>query len=67
MAITPRQSFLLRKLVEAHRGASLGLASLLSVGAFLSVLSGAQFVITPFPMPALNAVGAIDNDQLPRL
>ena len=49
---------------DAHRGASLGLASLLSVGAFVSVLSGARFVITPFPMPALNAVGAIDDALL---
>ena len=49
---------------DAHRGASLGLASLLSVGAFLSVLGGARFIITPFPMPALNAVGAIDNALL---
>ena len=31
---------------DAHRGASLGLASLLSVGAFVSVMSGARFVIT---------------------
>ena len=49
---------------DAHRGASLGLASLLSAGAFLSVLSGARFILTPFPMPAHNAVGAIDNALL---
>ena len=49
---------------DAHRGASLGLASLLSIGAFVSVLSGARFILTPFPMPALNAVGAIDNALL---
>ncbi len=49
---------------DAHRGASLGLASMLSASAFLAVLSGARFIITPFPMPALNAVGAIDNALL---
>ena len=49
---------------DAHRGASLGLASLLSVSAFVSVLAGARFILTPFPMPASNAVGAFDNALL---
>jgi hypothetical protein len=49
---------------DAHRGASLGLASLLSIGAFVSVLAGARFILTPFPMPAVNAVGAMDNALL---
>ena len=37
---------------------------MLSASAFLAVLSGAPFIITPFPMPALNAVGAIDHALL---
>jgi hypothetical protein len=49
---------------DAHRGASLGLASLLSISAFVSVLSGARFIMTPFPMPAMNAVAAIDDALL---
>src|SRR6185436_19172941 len=49
---------------DAHRGASLGLASLLSISVFVSVLSGARFIMTPFPMPAMNAVAAIDDALL---
>jgi hypothetical protein len=49
---------------DAHKGASIALACLLSAGAFLTVISGAKYVMTPLRMPAWNAVGYVDDALL---
>jgi hypothetical protein len=46
---------------DAHLGASLGAAGLLSAGTVLTVLIGGRYVMTPFPRPALNALWYIDD------
>jgi hypothetical protein len=46
---------------DAHKGASVALGCLLSAGAFLSILSGQKYVMTPLRMPAWNAVGYVDD------
>ncbi len=49
---------------DAHKGASVGLAMLLSAGAVITVLGGAKFILTPLPMPAVNAIGYLDDALL---
>ncbi len=49
---------------DAHKGASVGLAMLLSAGAVVTVLIGGQYIVTPLPMPALNAVRYVDDALL---
>jgi hypothetical protein len=52
---------LLSPQADAHQGASLGVALLLSFSAFLSVLMGAKYVMLPFPMAGVTAQGYIDD------
>jgi len=49
---------------DAHKGASVGLGMLLSAGAVASVLIGGKYIMTPLPMPALNAVSYVDDALL---
>lgn len=49
---------------DAHKGASIALACLLSAGAFLSVISGQKYVMTALRMPAWNAIGYVDDALL---
>lgn len=49
---------------DAHKGASIALACLLSAGAFLTVISGSKYVMTPLRMPAWNAAGYVDDSLL---
>jgi hypothetical protein len=46
---------------DAHQGAALGLACLVSASTFLTVLMGAKYVMTFYPMPKTNAISAIDD------
>jgi hypothetical protein len=46
---------------DAHKGASVGLALLLSGGTVVTVLMGAKYIMTPLPMPAVNAVNYLDD------
>jgi hypothetical protein len=46
---------------DAHQGAALGLACLLSASTFIAIMMGAKYVMTFTPMPASNAVSAIDD------
>ncbi|MEO5822653.1 MAG: hypothetical protein ABIT71_19265 [Vicinamibacteraceae bacterium] len=46
---------------DAHKGASVGLAMLLSAGAVVTMLMGGQYITTPLPMPAVNAANYIDD------
>jgi hypothetical protein len=52
---------LLSPQTDAHQGASLGIAMLLSFTTFLSVFVGAKYVILPFPMPGLTAEGYVND------
>jgi hypothetical protein len=49
---------------DAHKGASIALGCLLSAGAFLTVISGSKYVMTPLRMPAWNAAGYVDDSLL---
>lgn len=49
---------------DAHKGASVGLALLLSGGTVMTVLLGAKYVMTPLPMPAVNAGHYLDDALL---
>src|SRR5215207_5033395 len=49
---------------DAHKGASVGLAMLLSAGAFVTVLMGGKFITTVLPMPAVNAANYLDDALL---
>ncbi len=49
---------------DAHKGASVGLAMLLSAGAVMTVLMGAKYIMTPLPMPAVNAGNYLDDSLL---
>ena len=46
---------------DAHRGASMGLAGLLSAGAFITVLLSSKYIMTPFPLPKWSAIEYIDD------
>jgi len=46
---------------DAHKGASVGLAMLLSGGTVVTVLMGAKYIMTPLPMPAVNAANYTDD------
>jgi hypothetical protein len=46
---------------DAHKGASVGLAMLLSGGTVITVLMGAKYIMTPVPMPAVNAGNYLDD------
>jgi hypothetical protein len=46
---------------DAHKGASVGLAMLLSAGTVVTVLIGGQYITTPLPMPAVNAGNYLDD------
>jgi hypothetical protein len=46
---------------DAHLGAALGIAGLLSAGTFITVLMGARYLMTPFPQPALTALWYLDD------
>jgi hypothetical protein len=41
---------------DAHRGASMALAGLLSAGAFVTILMGGKYITTVFPLPKWSAV-----------
>jgi hypothetical protein len=49
---------------DAHKGASVGLAMLLSAGAVITVLMGGKFITTVLPMPAVNAANYVDDTLL---
>ena len=49
---------------DAHKGASVGLAMLLSAGTVITMLMGAKFIMTVRPMPAVNAVEYLDDALL---
>jgi hypothetical protein len=49
---------------DAHKGASVALACLISTGAFLSVLTGQKYVMTAMRMPATNAILYVDDALL---
>lgn len=46
---------------DAHKGASVGLAMLLSGGTVITVLLGGKYIMTPLPMPAVNAGNYLDD------
>ena len=46
---------------DAHKGASVGLAMLLSGGTVITVLMGGKYIMTPLPMPAVNAGNYLDD------
>ena len=46
---------------DAHQGAAVALACLLSGSTFITVLMGAKYVMTFFPASAVNAVSSIDD------
>jgi hypothetical protein len=46
---------------DAHQGAALGLACLVSASTFIAVMMGSKYVMTFFPMPAANAVSAVED------
>jgi hypothetical protein len=46
---------------DAHLGATLGAAGLLSLSTFVTVLMGASYVMDPFPSPFRTAVHAVDD------
>jgi hypothetical protein len=49
---------------DAHKGASVGLAMLLSGGTVLTVLLGGKYITTVLPMPAVNAANYVDDALL---
>jgi hypothetical protein len=49
---------------DAHKGASVGLAMLLSAGTVLTVLLGGKYITTVMPMPAVNAANYVDDALL---
>ncbi len=46
---------------DAHRGAAMGLAGLLSAGAFITIMMGSKYITTVFPLPKWSAVQYIDD------
>lgn len=46
---------------DAHQGAALGLACLMSASTFITVLMGAKYVMTFYPMPKTIAINAVDD------
>jgi hypothetical protein len=46
---------------DAHRGASMALAGLLSAGAFITIIMGAKYITTVFLLPKWSAVEYIDD------
>jgi hypothetical protein len=49
---------------DAHKSASMGLAGLATLATFVTIITGSKFILTPFVMPALNAVGYVDDALL---
>ena len=46
---------------DAHQGAAVGLACLISGSTFIAVMMGAKYVMTFYPVPAGNAIDAIGD------
>lgn len=46
---------------DAHLGATLGAAVLLSLSTFVTILIGSKYVMDPFPSPFRTAVSAVDD------
>src|SRR5689334_18149504 len=55
---------LLSPQADAHHGAALGIAMLLSASAFLAVMTGAKYVMLPFTLPGVTAQGYVDDANL---
>jgi hypothetical protein len=49
---------------DAHKGASVGLAMLLSAGTVATMLMGGKFITTVRPMPTVNAANYLDDALL---